>query len=43
MGKVLAIEMSAASTGTKVVVRMISWQRWVGAKAKRGRGRGVAR
>jgi len=26
MGKVLAIEMSAASTGTKEVVRMVSWQ-----------------
>jgi hypothetical protein len=27
MGKVLAIEMSAASTGTKDVMRMVSWQR----------------
>lgn len=33
MGKVLAIETSAASTGTKEVVRMVSWQGWlVGAK-----------
>jgi len=42
MGKVLAIDTSAASTGTKEVVRMVSWQvvGWGGWLEQRGKGRG---